>query len=731
MEQKNSRRAKAQRAIHEKSSDKNNWHPKKSSSSGKRMRDCLRKAARRNGWPFILLAVLAIPAQAQNGEAADEDVAPDHMQTGSLLLRMKSGYVVATRINTDIEAKVSGLVARVSVRQSFRNTGTEWLEGVYVFPLADNAAVDRMRMHIGERFIEAEIREKEAARKTYEAARSAGKKSSLVEQNRANMFTTSVANIGPGETVVVEIEYLETLAYDEGSFSLRFPLTLTPRYIPGTPLPDRKGNGWAPDTDRVADASLITPPVVSRSSEHKVSFEATINAGLPLELIASRYHPVDISESSGLYRVRLLNPDTPMDHDLELTWRPFVDELPRATLFTETREGQPHLLLMLLPPDSVVDSAPARARELVFVIDTSGSMHGTSLAQATRALTLALDGLGPADRFNVIQFNSVTRALFRGSVDATSNNIGIAKRYVAGLKANGGTEMRPAISLALDYPQTETHLRQVIFITDGSVGNEQELFKLIENKLGATRLFTVGIGSAPNSWFMRKAAEAGHGTFTMISALHEVSEKMQRLFRKLERPQVTDITVQWPHGVTVDAYPQTIPDLYSGEPVVIKARLSNAAKSADQLKLSGNSVLGSWGAELSIDTGDAASGIAALWARARIEDLMDRERRGAPQAQMRKAIIDTALTHHLVSKYTSLVAVDKTPARPPGSALDREQVPNLLPYGQSMNAIFGFPATATDAGMHLRNGLLVMALALIAMLILKASGRRCAPQIHV
>jgi Ca-activated chloride channel family protein len=384
---------------------------------------------------------------------------------------------------------------------------------------------------------------------------------------------------------------------------------------------------------------------------------------------------------------------------------------------------------MVLPPNDVTAPTVEMPRELIFVIDTSGSMHGTSLGQAARALTVALDGLKPADRFNVIQFNSVTSTLFPASVDATANNIGIAKRYVAGLKANGGTEMRPAISQALSFPTSEAHLRQVIFVTDGSVGNEQELFSLIERKLGRTRLFTVGIGSAPNSWFMRKAAEAGHGTFTMISALHEVNEKMGRLFRKLEQPQITDITVEWPNGTTTDAYPQTIPDLYSGEPIVIKARLENEARQGDLLKISGNSALGTWGAELLIDGKVTSPGIAALWARARIEDLMDRKRQGAAHEEIRKAVIDTALSHHLVSKYTSLVAVDKTPVRPENAALEKEQVPNLLPYGQSTNAIFGFPATATNAAVYRMNGALLIAAAFALMLLIRRR-RHATPARH-
>ena len=242
----------------------------------------------------------------------------------------------------------------------------------------------------------------------------------------------------------------------------------------------------------------------------------------------------------------------------------------------------------------------------------------------------------------------------------------------------------------------ETHLRQVVFITDGSVGNEDELFLMIEKKLEGARLFTVGIGSAPNSWFMRKAAEAGRGSYTFISALHEVGEKMEGLFQKLAHPQVTDIAVRWPSGVVVDSYPDIVPDLYYGEPVTVKARATGQYRGGDAVSVSGNSIGGGWSSRLTLGSARQSEGIAALWARARIAELVDKERRGEGDG-VRDAIVETAIAHSLVSKYTSLVAVDKTPARPAGDALSSEQVANLMPYGQSTNAIFGFPATATNA----------------------------------
>jgi Ca-activated chloride channel family protein len=470
----------------------------------------------------------------------------------------------------------------------------------------------------------------------------------------------------------------------------------------------------------VPDASLITPPITTQSGDHRVTLRADIEAGVPLQFIASRYHPVTISEidaGRGHHRVTLTGNRTPMDHDIELTWRARPESVAQAALFSETVDGLPHYLLMLLPPRAGPDDAVARSatmpRDLVLVIDTSGSMHGTSIEQARAALLLALDGLKPGDRFNIVQFNSITHALFDGSVGATSGNLDRARAYVGGLTANGGTEMRPALERVLQSSASETHLRQIVFITDGSVGNEHELVALIETGLGSARLFTVGIGSAPNGLFMRKAAEAGRGSYTFISALHEVEERMERLVRKLEQPQVTGIRVDWSGAPDAVALPGVVPDLYAGEPVLVRARLQRVPRSGDQVTLSGNSPSGRWKVTLPLDAGRQRAGVAAVWARARIEQLLDGERSAENNEGVRAAVIETALAHHLVSPYTSLVAVDRTPL-PPASSV-REQVPNLLPHGQSAQAIFGLPATATAQPLHYALG----AAALLAAALLR------------
>lgn len=679
------------------------WYPPATAPAAKAAADSLRRR-----YLAVLACILAawLPIEAP---AAPES--PDAIpQSGSLLLRLQSGYEIATRLNTDVRMIIGGLTARMTLTQEFLNDGDQWVEGVYVFPLPEGAAVDAMRIRIGDRLIEGEIREKEAAKAEYEKARAEGRRASLVRQERANLFTTQVANIGPGETVSIEIEYLDTVRFDENTFSTRFPLTLTPRYIPGAPLPDRQGSGWSDDTDQVPDASLITPPVVASSRDHRVTFEAVIDAGMALEFVASRYHPVTIDQADGRYRVHFTAGSVAMDHDVELLWRPVPEQSPRAMLFNQTVDGEPHMLVMLMPPNDDAAVVTVPPRELIFVIDTSGSMHGVSIGQAKKSLELALDGLRPVDTFNVIQFNNVTNALYSGSVPATPANLRDARNYVSRLHADGGTEMRPALEMALAGPADGERLKQIIFITDGSVGNEDALFRLIEHDLGRSRLFTVGIGSAPNGWFMQKAAEAGRGAFVTISALHEVEEKMGRLFRKLERPMVTDLQVTWPDDLAPSAYPSTVPDLYAGEPVVIKAKLEREPRPGDQLVIAGRLPSGDWGAELPLADARDAEGMASVWARAHIASLMDSLRRGSPEDEVKTAVIDTALTHRIVSRYTSLVAVDKTPARSAEATLAREQVPNLLPYGQNHSAIFGFPATATMAPALRRNGALLLAL---------------------
>jgi Ca-activated chloride channel family protein len=359
-----------------------------------------------------------------------------------------------------------------------------------------------------------------------------------------------------------------------------------------------------------------------------------------------------------------------------------------------------------MPPTDGVAGARPLAREVIYVIDTSGSMAGPSIAQARDALNLALDRLRAWDRFNIIEFNSSTHTLFRSARVANPKNLRAAKRYVASLKADGGTEMRPALEQALVDSVDSSLVRQIVFLTDGSVGNEAELFALIEQGLGRSRLYTVGIGPAPNSYFMRKAAQFGRGTFTYIGDVNEVRDKMTELFGKLESPIMTGVDVELDGVGEAELWPSRVPDLYLGEPVIVTAR---SRQGGGVFRVRGERFGAEWRAELRLDGGRPGSGVGVLWARSKIAALMDSLHEGADAAQVRSAVIRVALTHHLVSQYTSLVAVDVTPTRPPMEGVDRRAVPGNLPEGLEHERIFGrLPQTATPARLHLLIGALLL-----------------------
>ncbi|MDX1519969.1 MAG: marine proteobacterial sortase target protein, partial [Gammaproteobacteria bacterium] len=484
-------------------------------------------------------ALAETAAESETGENSMMRIKrPEEVTRGTLLFRSQDDFSMAPVLETDVQITVTGMIARTVLTQNFENPLQEWQEGVYVFPLPEDAAVDYMRLHIGERVIEGQVREKEQARKEYKQAKDTGRRASLVEQERPNIFTTSVANIAPGETVQVEIRYQNIVQYDSGKFHLRFPMVVGPRYIPGnTVIEGYAGTGWSKNTDQVDDASRITPPVLhpELGQINPVSICVQLHTGFPLESISSTYHGIRIEQTGNArYEVVLENGITPANRDFQLVWQPEPAHLPRAALFSEDRVPFRYAMLMLLPPQRA--GSNVLGREMIFVIDTSGSMAGTSIKQAREALVFALDRLRPGDRFNIIQFNSTTSQLFTFPQPYSHQSLRQAKHHVMTLKAKGGTEMAGALHTALEYSDREYSVRQVIFMTDGSIGNEKELFKIIRDKLGNNRLFTVGIGSAPNGYFMRQAAELGRGTHTYIGKVSEVNEKMQTLFRKLENP---------------------------------------------------------------------------------------------------------------------------------------------------------------------------------------------------
>ena len=382
----------------------------------------------------------------------------------------------------------------------------------------------------------------------------------------------------------------------------------------------------------------------------------------------------------------------PADRDFVLEWTAKAATAPTANLFAEQRGPDVYLFAMMTPAARDNDAKPHIPRDVVFVIDTSGSMGGTSIVQAKSALTLALDRLTTDDRFNVIQFNSVTEALFPDVQPWTGDTLRQAHAFVDALVATGGTEMRPALQQALAGETPAGRLKQIVFMTDAAVGNEAEMFEDIARQLGDQRLFTIGIGSAPNSYFMRKAAELGRGSFTYIGDVSEVGERMKELLRKLEEPAVTDIAVRWPDAVasTAAMYPATVPDLYDGQPVTFSARLPNARSISSAACWRSRGVTAGrtgGGPRPQPCPGGCGCrrGVGARQAeRSRTSSITAPPPRGRTAGAIRHA-----LAYELVSQYTSLVAVDEQRVRPASERLDTAAVATNLPQGWEYDKVFG------------------------------------------
>lgn len=672
----------------------------------------------------LITAVAAASARADTGLSKPAVVPAAAMDLGGLFLPadndggdMPGGRVRAVPVlGTEITVRVSGLIARYAVTHHFRNPTSKWTEAIYTYPLPPDSAVDRLQMTVGGRVTDGVIKERAQARRIYTAAKSAGRRASLAEQQRPNIFTTSVANLGPGETATVAIEFQERLVFRDGQFTLRLPLVVGPRYIPGRahPVNFAGGNGWARDTDLVPDASKITPPL--RSAEqgkgNPVTLDIRIDAGFKIGKLASSSHDIRVTRPDGGHaQIALEGDGVPADRDFVLRWAPAdAGTVPQAGFFWEKTDDQTYGLLMLMPPVSggAGMTLPKLARDVTFVIDTSGSMKGASLPQAKKALIMALDRLTLNDRFRVMRFAGGFSDMTPEPVHAEADMIARAKTYVRGLQAEGGTEIVNAVTAALEGihrpvqdPAGEgaRRLKQIVLITDGAVGDEGRLLAIINGRIGDARLFTVGIGSAPNGFLMTRAARAGRGTFTFIPASDDVAERMAELFLKLERPALTDVALTWrdkdgrPAAPAAEVWPRPLPDLYAGEPLIALMKINGAGP---EVAVSGRLGGRFWEQTVTITGGAPAPGVAALWGREKIRQFMGNMRRARDDEErdaIRRDIIDTALTLNLISKYTSIVAVDRAPGRPAGAPLADGTVPGNLPAGWDRDAIEGAPSS--------------------------------------
>ncbi len=699
-----------------------------------------------SGVMLVLMMLLQANSHAFAENSAFSKVQPpgeeiyqtlNEIGTGSLVAKTNQGYAGLVRLGNDISIAVNGMLVSANIQQKFQNNTPNWIEATYVFPLPSNSVVHQMKIRIGDRLIEGVIKEKQQARKLFVEAKRQGKQAGLLEQQRPNLFTTRVANIAPGETVAVDFSYLQELHYRDGEFSLRLPLTITPRYIPGRPVADVSAlhgdapagmpayqvvsvAGWSFPTDQVPDAHEITPFQVPQAANtgnsHHARIAIELSPGFELADVHSPYHGIGTQRQGGTYQITPKNNPVLMNRDFVISWKPVAQQQPVAAVFTESLSSDSenaqntpavsseHLLMMLMPPmQATSDVVPPR--ELIIIVDTSGSMAGAAIQQAKQAVQMALDKLRPSDQFNLIEFNSSHRALFQQSQMADASSLSAARNFVNQLDASGGTEMYSALHAALSSPESESFLKQVVFITDGSVGNEAALLQLIGQSLNNSRLYTVGIGSAPNEFFMRKAAEFGKGTFSMIGSQQEVQQKMAQLFARIEKPVMTNLKVYAP-GNDGEFFPANIPDLYQGEPLLVNARFNQWPA---ELRIEGEYNGQPWEQRLSLGQQVEAPGVATLWARKKVQSLEDEGISLGQRDTNKDQITQLGLDYSIVTRFTSFVAVAQQVVRPSAESLTSQPVPALMPHGSQQQApAVGMPQTALGIEQKLMLGLLAM-----------------------
>lgn len=571
--------------------------------------------------------------------------------------------------HTNVKAEISGFTARVVVTQQFENPFNERIEAVYTFPLPHNAAVDDMTMIVGERTIRGKILPREEAQAVYEGAKSRGQIAGLLDQERPNIFTQSVANIRPGDQVKITISYVETLRYEDGAYEFVFPMVVGPRYVPGS----------------VPDPARLTPQMVGpdERSGHDISLEVALDAGVIVDNLETKTHEVDI-ERPGPTRARLkLRGDTTIPNkDFILRYDVAGRTIQDAVLAHRSDKGG-FFTLILQPPDRV-DTEDVTPKELVFVLDTSGSMSGVPIEKAKETMKLALDNLYPQDMFNLITFSGDTRVLFEQPVRATKANLKQAQDFLASTSGQGGTEMMKAIKAALEPSDRQSHVRIVCFMTDGFVGNDMEIIDEIKKHKNA-RVFAFGIGSSVNRFLLDNMAAAGRGEVEYVGLNDDGSAAAQRFHQRVRNPLLTDVSIDWNGLAVADVYPKQIPDLFGAKPVVLTGRYTSS--DIGTIKLKGNMGGSAFTREIQVtlpETMALHDVLPSLWARARIDDVMSQDYLGAQRGEMRADLKNTitqlGMEFRLMTQFTSFVAVEEMMVND-GGTLRRIDVPVDVPAG--------------------------------------------------
>jgi Ca-activated chloride channel family protein len=642
--------------------------------------------------PWLLSGLLVLLVAAFWAEDASQAEVPGQ---GTLNVIEPDGKVGSgcPLEHTSVKAEISGFVSRVTVTQVFHNPRQAKIEAVYTFPLPGDAAVDDMLMRVGDRVVKGEIKRREEARRIYEQARDRGHVASLLDQERPNIFTQSVANIMPGQKVEITIKYVEMLPYDDGAFTFVFPMVVGPRFIPGSPS-GRQDMGWSPDTDQVPDASRITPPVTPKGTRagHDIDLTVSIDAGVPIGEIKSELHEVDVSrEGKQRAKISLKNRKEIPNRDFVLKYLVAGDEIRSG--FLAHKDGKDGYMALIMIPPKRVKPEQVAPKEMIFVIDRSGSQRGRPLQKAKEAIKYVIEHMNPDDTFNVIDFGSTANMLFSEPKKNTAEYREKALRYIETLDGNGGTWMGPAVELACKTPPPENRLRIVTFMTDGYVGNDFEIISLVKRLRGESRWFPFGTGNSVNRLLLDNMARVGGGEvdYVLLNSSGEAVGK--KFYDRISTPVLTNIALVT-EGVSLEqVYPEAVSDLWDRKPLIFKARYSRAGKG--KVTITGLSGGKPYKQVLDVtlpEKESANSSLGALWARSKVDDLMGQDwmglQRGNPKAEIREEIIRVALKHRIMTQFTSFVAVEETVVTVGGKPT-KVAVPVEMPEGVSYEGVFG------------------------------------------
>jgi len=572
--------------------------------------------------------------------------------------------------HTHVKAFLAGFVSQVEVTQTFANPFSEAIEVIYVFPLPENSAVNAMHMQIGPRVIRAKIEEREIARRMYEGAKRRGHTAALLEQERPNIFTQSVANIAPHEKIKVTVRYVQDLTYDDGRYEFVFPMVVGPRFVPGTPLESAmSGTGTYFDTTRVPDASRITPPVLGKGerSGHDISLELTAQNDFAIADVEVPTHDVVVRRpADGTLHLAIAEKQSLPNRDFVLRYAVAGTE-PRAKLLTSGEEENGYFALVVHPPALDVDDLVGK-RELIFVVDVSGSMAGTPIGMCKMAMRHAIEKLRPWDTFNIITFAGATAKAFPSPRPANRHNVEQAMSFLAGARAGGGTYMDDAVAAALSPEVARGRHRYVFFLTDGYVGNDQEIIagskafvEGIEGRGQRARVFGFGVGSSVNRALLEGLSRAGKGVAVYATTREDPALAVNRFYRYIDRAVLTGIELVWGELGASEVFPHPIPDLFASHPIVIHGRYKKLAK--EPVMLRGRA--GEKPITIAVETHRAIGGndrggvLGALWARSKVEFLEEEAWIGMrPDAPAE--IMELGLNFDLVTAYTSFVAVDES-----------------------------------------------------------------------